>query len=72
MNGVRRPAGRSGYRRLGVASEFNRYHVQLVKRLGGKIVRYMTGGGNLGSQTIGARWASSYSYLHRTSGRSIR
>ena len=43
------------YRRLGVASEFNRYHVQLVKRLGGKIVRYMTGGGNLGSQTIGAR-----------------
>ncbi len=43
------------YRRLGIASEFNRYHVELAKRLGGKVVRYMTGGSNVGSQTIGAR-----------------
>jgi hypothetical protein len=43
------------YRRLGIASEFNRYHVELAKRLGGKVVRYMTGGANLGSQAIGAR-----------------
>jgi GNAT superfamily N-acetyltransferase len=43
------------YRRQGIASEFNRYHVALAKRLGGKIVRYMTGGGNVGSQAIGAR-----------------
>jgi hypothetical protein len=43
------------YRRRGIASEFNRYHVQLAKRLGGKVVRYMTGGGNVGSQIIGAR-----------------
>ncbi len=43
------------YRRQGIAREFNRYHVELAKRLGGKVVRYMTGGGNVGSQTIGAR-----------------
>src|SRR5512136_1833280 len=43
------------YRRLGVASEFSRHHVALAKRLGGKVVRYMTGGGNVGSQIIGAR-----------------
>ncbi len=43
------------YRRLGIATEFNRYHVALAKRLGGKIVRYMTGSGNAGSQAIGAR-----------------
>ncbi len=43
------------YRRKGVASEFLRYHVESVKRLGGKVVRYMTGDGNLGSQIIGAR-----------------
>jgi GNAT superfamily N-acetyltransferase len=43
------------YRRRGIASAFNRYHVQLAKRLGGKVARYMTGDGNVGSQTIGAR-----------------
>jgi ribosomal protein S18 acetylase RimI-like enzyme len=43
------------YRRLGIASEFNRYHVDLAKRLGGKVARYMTGGSNVGSQTIGTR-----------------
>jgi len=43
------------YRRMGIAREFNRYHVELAKRLGGKAVRYMTGGGNVGSQAIGAR-----------------
>ena len=43
------------YRRQGIALEFNRYHVDLAKRLGGKVVRYMTSGGNVGSQTIGAR-----------------
>jgi RimJ/RimL family protein N-acetyltransferase len=45
----------SAYRRQGIASEFNRYHVDLAQRLGGKVVRYMTGGNNVGSQTIGAR-----------------
>jgi hypothetical protein len=43
------------YRLRGIASEFNRYHVDLVKRLGGKVMRYMTGSGNVGSQAIGAR-----------------
>ncbi len=43
------------YRRLGIASEFNRYHVALAKRLGGMVVRYMTGSGNVASQAIGAR-----------------
>ncbi len=43
------------YRRLGIASAFNRYHVELAEKLGGKVVRYMTGGSNVGSQTIGAR-----------------
>src|SRR5512140_1990946 len=43
------------YRRRGIATEFNRYHVALAKRLGGKVIRYMTGGGNVGSQAIGAR-----------------
>lgn len=42
-------------RRQGIASAFNRYHVDLAKRLGGKVVRYMTGGQNAGSQAIGAR-----------------
>jgi len=43
------------YRRQGIASAFNRYHVDLARRLGGKVIRYMTGGSNVGSQTIGAR-----------------
>ena len=43
------------YRRRGIAAEFNRYHVELAQRLGGKVIRYMTGGGNVGSQAIGAR-----------------
>ena len=43
------------YRRLGIASAFNRYHVELAKRLGGRVARYMTGGSNVGSQTIGVR-----------------
>jgi hypothetical protein len=43
------------YRLRGIASAFNRYHVDLAKRLGGKVMRYMTSGDNLGSQTIGAR-----------------
>jgi ribosomal protein S18 acetylase RimI-like enzyme len=43
------------YRRQGIASEFNRYHVELARRLGGKVIRYMTGSGNVGSQAIGAR-----------------
>jgi ribosomal protein S18 acetylase RimI-like enzyme len=43
------------FRRQGVAREFNRYHVELAKRLGGKVIRYMTGGQNVGSQAIGAR-----------------
>jgi RimJ/RimL family protein N-acetyltransferase len=43
------------YRRRGLASEFNRYHVALAQQLGGKVIRYMTGGSNVGSQAIGAR-----------------
>jgi RimJ/RimL family protein N-acetyltransferase len=43
------------YRRQGIAGEFNRYHVELAKRLGGKVIRYMTGGSNVGSQAVGAR-----------------
>jgi hypothetical protein len=43
------------YRLRGIASEFNHYHIGLAKRLGGKVIRYMTGGGNVGSQAIGAR-----------------
>lgn len=43
------------YRRRGIASEFNRYHIKLARRLGGKVARYMTGGGNVGSQTVGAQ-----------------
>ena len=43
------------YRRQGIAREFNRHHLEQVKRLGGRVVRYMTGGENAGSQAIGAR-----------------
>ena len=43
------------YRRQGIAREFNRYHIELAQRLGGKAIRYMTGGSNVGSQAIGAR-----------------
>jgi len=43
------------YRRQGIASEFNRYHVDLARRLGGSVIRYMTGGSNVGSQAIGTR-----------------
>ncbi len=43
------------YRRQGIARQFIRYHIGLVKQLGGKVVRYMTGGENAGSQAIGAR-----------------
>lgn len=43
------------YRLRGIASAFNRYHVELAQQLGGKVIRYMTSGGNVGSQTIGAR-----------------
>ena len=43
------------YRRQGIAASLSRYHVDLAKRLGGKVIRYMTGGGNVGSQAIGAR-----------------
>jgi GNAT superfamily N-acetyltransferase len=43
------------YRRQKIASVLMRYQLDLATRLGGKVVRYMTGGGNVGSQTIGAR-----------------
>jgi ribosomal protein S18 acetylase RimI-like enzyme len=43
------------FRRRGIASALNRYHVNLARRLGGKVIRYMTGGENVGSQAIGAR-----------------
>ena len=43
------------HRLKGIAAAFNRYHVELAKRLGGKVVRYMTGGENIGSQAVGAK-----------------
>ena len=43
------------YRRRGIASAFNRYHVALAQRLGGRVIRYMTGSKNVGSQAIGAQ-----------------
>jgi sugar phosphate isomerase/epimerase len=59
------------YRRQGIAREFNRYHVQLAQRLGGKVMRYMTGGENTGSQIIGARRALNTYHLHLRIWRSI-
>lgn len=43
------------FRRRGIARALNRYHVDLARRLGGKLIRYMTGGENAGSQAIGAQ-----------------
>lgn len=43
------------FRRRGIAAALNRYHIELARRLGGKVMRYMTGGENVGSQTIGAQ-----------------
>jgi GNAT superfamily N-acetyltransferase len=43
------------YRRRAIASALMDYHLALAQQLGGKVIRYMTGGGNVGSQTIGAR-----------------
>jgi hypothetical protein len=43
------------FRRRGIALGLNRYHVELARKLGGKVIRYMTGGENVGSQTIGAQ-----------------
>jgi GNAT superfamily N-acetyltransferase len=43
------------HRRKGIAQAFNRYHVDRVRQLGGGVIRYMTGGENIGSQTIGTR-----------------
>lgn len=43
------------HRRQGIAVALNHYHVALARKLGGTIIRYMTGGENIGSQTIGAR-----------------
>lgn len=42
-------------RRQGIASALMDYQLDLAQRLGGKVVRYMTGGNNVGSQTIGGR-----------------
>ncbi|MBI5564802.1 MAG: GNAT family N-acetyltransferase [Chloroflexi bacterium] len=43
------------FRRRGIASALNRYHVDLARQLGGKVIRYMTAYDNVGSQTIGAQ-----------------
>ena len=42
-------------RRKGIAAAINRYQVDLARRLGGKVIRYMTSGDNVGSQTIGLK-----------------
>lgn len=43
------------FRRRGIALALNRYQVELARRLGGRVIRYMTGHENTASQTIGAR-----------------
>jgi hypothetical protein len=41
-----------------------RYHVALAKRSSGKVIRYMTGGRNVGSQAIGARASFEHSITY--------
>ena len=43
------------YRRRGLGEALNRYQVDLARKSGGKIMRYMTAGENVGSQAIGAK-----------------
>ncbi len=43
------------HRRKGIAEAINRYQVDLARRLDGKVIRYMTGAENIGSQMIGFR-----------------
>ena len=43
------------YRQHGAGAAFIRYQVDLARRLGGQVVRYMTGSENTGSQRLGAR-----------------
>lgn len=43
------------FRRRGLALALNRYQIDLARRLGGRVIRYMTGHKNVGSQTIGRR-----------------
>lgn len=43
------------FRRRGIALALNRHQVALARQLGGTVIRYMTGGENVGSQAIGAR-----------------
>ncbi|MFN8597108.1 MAG: GNAT family N-acetyltransferase [Anaerolineae bacterium] len=43
------------YRRRGLGEALNRYQVDLARKSGGKIIRYMTGGENVGSQAIGVK-----------------
>ena len=42
-------------RRRGLGEALNRYQVDLARKSGGKIMRYMTAGENVGSQAIGAK-----------------
>jgi GNAT superfamily N-acetyltransferase len=37
----------------GIGAALNRYQVDLARKLGGRVIRYMTDGDNVGSQTIG-------------------
>jgi hypothetical protein len=43
------------FRRRGIALSLNRYHIEMARKLGGRVIRYMTGGENVGSQAIGAQ-----------------
>lgn len=43
------------YRRRGIGEALNCYQVDLARKWGGRIIRYMTGGTNVGSQAIGAK-----------------
>lgn len=58
------------FRRRGIALALNRYQVELARRLGGRVIRYMTGHENTASQTIGARRLSTYPDVCGVSGRS--
>ena len=58
------------HRRQGIAEAIHRYQVDLARRLGGVIIRYMTSGDNIGSQVIGAKTGFQHvlTYIFYTAG----
>src|SRR5512143_1439099 len=49
----------------GVGQALNRYQVDLARRLGGSVIRYMTDGDNAGSQAIGTRMGFQHVLTYR-------